>query len=189
MKAVILAFGWIVCASLVWGSGREYRAELGQKAPGWEIGEWVIGEGVDLVDLKGKVVLVRWFTGDHCPYCSATAPALNGLLEAYGERGLEVVGMYHHKSPEPFGVEEVEALVKGYGFTFPVGIDEKWAVLKRWWLFDEARKWTSVSFLLDREGRIAWVHPGGKYEKGDADYIELTETIEGLLDDKEESDL
>lgn len=183
MKARVVAVGWLVFVTLGSAAGREYRAEVGERPPGWKVGEWLNGEGVAFESLIGKVVLVRWFTGDQCPYCSATAPALNEFRKLYGDRGFEVIGLYHHKSGEPFGVEDVQALVEGYGFEFPVGIDEDWRVLKQWWLFDEARKWTSVSFLLDQEGRIAWIHPGGKYEKGDSDYVSLRSEIESLLGD------
>jgi hypothetical protein len=38
-----------------------------------------------------------------------------------------------------------------------------------------------VSFLLDREGRIRHIHPGGQYVKGDADYDAMKRKIEELL--------
>ena len=39
---------------------------------------------VDTLDaLAGKVVLVRWWTAPTCPYCAATAPALNEFHETF----------------------------------------------------------------------------------------------------------
>ncbi len=35
---------------------------IGTRAPGWETAEWLNGEPLRLEDLRGKVVLVRWWT-------------------------------------------------------------------------------------------------------------------------------
>ena len=49
---------------------------LGKPAPDWPELRWAQGGPLALSDLRGKVVLVRFFTDPDCPYCSATAPAL-----------------------------------------------------------------------------------------------------------------
>ncbi len=69
---------------------------IGTKALGWEGAEWLNPEPLRLEDLRGKVVLVRWWT-DSCPYCSRSAPALNEFHARYARRGLIVIGMYHPK--------------------------------------------------------------------------------------------
>jgi thiol-disulfide isomerase/thioredoxin len=109
-------------------------------------------EPIALEDLRGKVVLVRWFLAPICPFCSATAPALNRFDEEYRGRGLIVIGMYHHKDPEPLDLETVRGYVEYYRFRFPVAVDPDWQTLKRWWLDGHERSWTSVSFLIDRRG-------------------------------------
>jgi peroxiredoxin len=51
-------------------------ALLGQPVPDWPAkteAQWVQGGPLDLEGLRGKVVLIRFFTGTTCPYCSATA--------------------------------------------------------------------------------------------------------------------
>ncbi|HSN96976.1 MAG TPA: hypothetical protein VLS89_01720 [Candidatus Nanopelagicales bacterium] len=96
-------------------------------------------------------------------------------------RRLTVIGMYHHKRPEPLDPEAVRAWVDQFGFRFPVAIDEDWRTLKRWWLDGHERTWTSVSFLLDRHGVVRYVHKGGKYAPGDADYQQVRAQIEALL--------
>ncbi|MGH8532791.1 MAG: TlpA family protein disulfide reductase, partial [Gammaproteobacteria bacterium] len=80
---------------------------IGQPAPGWKLEHWFNSEPLALQDLRGKVVLVRWFMAPSCPLCSATAPALNRFDEEYRGRGLVVIGVYHHKDPEPLDVETV----------------------------------------------------------------------------------
>jgi peroxiredoxin len=95
-----------------------------------------------------------------------------------------VVGFYHHKSEEPLELGNVKKAAEKLGFRFPVAIHPNWQTLKRWWLNDEKRKWTSVSFLLDRKGVIRHVHPGGQYVAGDKAYEEMKAKIEELVKEK-----
>jgi hypothetical protein len=125
---------------------------------------------------------VRWFTSPDCPFCSGSAPALRDLHERYAARGLVVVGLYHHKSPEPLDPESVRGWAKFYGYTFPIGIDAEWRTLRRWW-FDgtPARSFTSVSFLIDQSGTVQYVHSGGLIELGSAEYAAIQQRVERLL--------
>ena len=134
-----------------------------------------------LADLKGKVVLVRWWTAPGCPFCAATAPALNEFHELYKDRGLVVIGIYHHKSDQPLKSEDVVKQAEKLGFKFPVAIDPEWQTLKKWWIQAGDRNFTSVSFLIDRAGLIQHIHPGGQYPKESKDYAAMKTKIEELL--------
>jgi len=176
---------WLVLICSVCFADTERRDEgselIGSKAPEWEVSDWFNSEPLRLEDLRGKVVLVRFWTGPHCPYCRASAPALNDFYKRYHDEGLEVVGLYHHKSPLPLDKKDVHRLVQGMQFDFPFAIDHGWKTLKSWWLDGHDREWTSVSFLIDKKGIIRHIHPGGQYLKGDADYNLLESKIEELL--------
>lgn len=171
---------------LLWFPGDASAREklIGAKAPAWTVTHWINSTPIELQDLKGKVVLVRWWTAPDCPYCKATAPALNEFHEKYSDKGLQVLGFYHHKSDEPLRVEEVKRFSNSFGFKFPVAIDEDWKTLHRYWLDQGKSKWTSVSFLIDRHGIIRHIHPGGEYVKGDKDYALMKTRIEELLAEK-----
>jgi len=52
---------------------------------------------------------------------------------------------------------------------------------RAWWLDGHDRSWTSVTFLLDREGAIRNIHPGGQYLEGDEAHARLEAAIERLL--------
>jgi peroxiredoxin len=136
---------------------------------------------LSLDDLRGRVVLVRWFMSTRCPYCSASAPTLRAFDAQYRARGLTVVGMYHHKDEEPLDPAKVEETVRAYGYTFPVAIDTDWRTVKEWWLDGHDRAFTSVSFLIDKKGTIRFIHPGGKYEPGSDAEGALRARIEELL--------
>jgi thiol-disulfide isomerase/thioredoxin len=155
---------------------------VGKPAPAWDLATWFNGPPRRIEDLRGQVVLVRWFMSSECPYCSATAPSLIELHDSYADRGLTVVGMYHHKSEGPLVVDDVRSLVTDhYRFRFPVAIDDDWKTLKRWWLDAHPRSWTSMSFLVDRGGTVRYVHLGGEYATDSADYRQMKAWIEELL--------
>ncbi len=92
---------------------------IGTRARGWETAEWLNGEPLRLEDLRGKVVLVRWWT-DTCPYCARSAPALNEFHEQYAARGLTVVGVYHPKPIDrPITAGEIREAARDGASVFP----------------------------------------------------------------------
>ena len=160
------------------GEGREL---VGTRPSEWIVTDWINSKPLTLASLRGKVVLVRWWTAPGCPYCEASAPALNEFWKKYRDRGLVVVGIYHHKSDTPLTRRQVALQAKKFGFEFPVAIDADWKTLRHWWLAGNERRWTSVTFVLDRNGVIRHIHPGGAFYKGEPGYDALAQVIEGLL--------
>jgi peroxiredoxin len=142
---------------------------------------WVQGGPLTLASLRGRVVLIRFFTGTECPHCSKTAPALNALHREFGERGLVVIGVYTPKpSPRPVAASEVRAVVKEYAFEFPVVIDDDWSALRALWLDRvPGAEFTSASLLSDRDGVLRRVHEGGTWS--DEEARAMRETIAALL--------
>jgi len=174
---VLIATSSIGIANKAVSEGNEL---IGTRAQEWEVKDWFNSKPLRLEDLRGKVVLVRFWTAPGCPFCVASAPALNEFYKGYHDRGLEVIGFYHHKSSAPLDPKEVKRHIERFGFKFPVAIDYEWKTLKRWWFAGQERAWTSVSFLIDRKGVLRHIHPGGQYVKGDRDYAELEAKIEEL---------
>src|SRR5262245_12413311 len=144
-------------------SGKEL---VGQPAPAWTFTRWVRGPSHSLGDLRGKVVLVRWWT-EGCHYCRNTLPVLEQLRREHPD-DLVVLGVFHPK-PEPHDVSDAHILqvARELGFDGPIAFDRDWKTLDRYWLAaNPDRNWTSVSFLIDRDGVIRWVHGGGEYHPG-----------------------
>jgi peroxiredoxin len=172
-------------AALPAAKDRELAAPLiGTTPPEWQAERWINSPPLTLASMRGKVVLVRWWTAG-CPFCSASAPALRALDRTYGERGLEVIGMYHHKEDTPFDPKVYEDTARKYEFTFPIAFDPDWRDFHKWMRDRDGKEvdtgWTSVTFVLDKRGVVRHVHPGGQYVDGDAAHAELIAVIERLL--------
>lgn len=162
---------------------------LDRPARAWSFDRWLRTRPLSQQDLRGKLVLLRWFT-EECHYCEGTLPELEKLRQRYDEAGLVVIGVFHPKPMRSVRDARILKLADRLGFRGPVAVDERWSTLDRWWLDGHPeRNWTSVSFLLDREGLVRWVHTGGEYHPGDdprhrgcaRQYAELVSTIDRLL--------
>ncbi len=127
-------------------------------------------------DLKGKVTLVRWWTNG-CSLCSGSAPALAEL----GKKAT-IVAVYHPKPARDVSADDVRAFAKEIGMPGVLAIDRDWKVLDRW-MPPKKRSFTSLTFVLDKQGKIRRVHPGGTIEPKDA--IELGQQIDALLAEKD----
>lgn len=162
-------------------------ALVGTTPPEWQLEKWMSSPPLTLASLRGSVVLVRWWTSG-CPFCSASAPALRTFHRSYAERGLKVIGVYHHKEETPFDPKVYEDTAREYQFTFPVAFDPSWRAFEAWMRDRDGKKvdtgWTSVTFVLDKHGVVRHVHPGGQYVDGEAGHSELVAAIERLLAEK-----
>jgi len=148
---------------------------IGVQAPPFDFEAWLNSEPLSLDDLRGRVVLVRWWT-DTCPFCASSAPALRTLHDEYSPDGLTLIGVFHPKARrnDPLDLPRVQRVVDQRGFEFPIAVDWDWRnrTLKDWWLTGPDRPATSVTFLLDKQGVIRFIHPGMEYhdESGPSDH-------------------
>lgn len=126
-------------------------------------------------ELMGKVVVVRWWTSG-CGLCAASAPALRGLAAKAA-----LVAVYHPKPPRDVADADVAAAAKEIGMPGTLAVDRDWKVLDRWKAPSD-RSFTSLTFLLDRKGKVRHVHPGGTVSEEEG--RELERRIEALLAEK-----
>ena len=99
----------ILCQLTVLGaSSHEGQDRVGAVAPEFNLQHWVNSPPLEMGTLKGKVLLIRWWT-DTCELCEATAPALRKLQQEYGGRGFQVIGIFH---PKPAGDWSVRRMQK-----------------------------------------------------------------------------
>jgi len=163
---------------------------IGTKAKEWVVGpEWANSAPLRLRELRGRVVVVRFWT-DTCPYCEASLPALQRLSVELEGKPVTFVGLYQSK---PLGSErpwrEAVARANELGVTFPIAYDRDWKTLKSWWLQGNRRRATSATFVIAPDGTISHVHPGPVFFPSDepedaranADYETLRTAIRNQL--------
>ena len=142
-------------------------------APELAAGDWINSEPLKLNELRGRVVLVDFWTFG-CYNCRNTLPFIKGWHERYRDKGLTVVGVH---SPEFDYEKEVENLrreVASLEIHYPVVSDNDY---QTWDAYNVAA-WPTI-FLLDKQGRIRWMHVG------EGDYDEAERMIQKLLAENE----
>ncbi|MFQ5499917.1 MAG: TlpA family protein disulfide reductase [Candidatus Zixiibacteriota bacterium] len=140
------------------------------------------------IDLADRVTFVRWWT-DTCPYCAASLPAIESLRERFADTDVRAIAVYHPKPPHTVSDDIILKAARARGYSGPVAVDSDWSVLEREYLDGHSRQATSVSFLLDREGVVRYVHPGPEFQPSDAadkrqenaDYNDIAAAIQMLL--------
>lgn len=123
---------------------------------------WINSPPLDASSLKGKVVLVDFWTYS-CINCLRSLPYVKAWYEKYKDKGLVVVGVH---TPE-FDFEKeranVEARIKKLGVNHPVAMDNDMAI---WDAFHN--QYWPAHYFVDKMGRIRYHHYGeGKYAESE----------------------
>ncbi|ALN83184.1 ahpC/TSA family protein [Lysobacter antibioticus] len=117
-------------------------------------GSWINSEPLSLPKLRGKVVLVEFWTYS-CINCLRVLPHVSQWHQRYAAQGLVVIGVH---TPE-YGYERVganvRAAVKRLGIGYPVVQDNGFRI----WNAYGNRYWPAL-YLIDRQGRIVYRHFG-----------------------------
>lgn len=116
--------------------------------------EWLNSPELTRESLKGKVVLVDFWTYD-CINCQHTLPYVKAWAKKYEKDGLVVIGVH---TPE-YGYERIIGNVKDQvrklGITYPVAIDNNYAI---WRSFDN--QYWPAHYLIDASGQVRYTHFG-----------------------------
>ena len=123
---------------------------LGTKAPDFSLPDVVSGKMISLATFAGKRGLLVMFICKHCPYVVHVREELARLGKEYAKQDLGIVAIsandarnYPDDAPD-----ELKAMAKQFGFSFPFCYDESQAVAKAYtaactpdfFLFDQVRK-------------------------------------------------
>ena len=125
-----------------------------------------------LADLKGKVVLVDFWTYS-CINCIRTIPYLNAWHEKYADDGLVIVGVHAPEFDFEKNPENVQAAVEKFGIQYPVVQDNEHGT----WDAYQNRYWPR-KYLVDDEGYIRYDHIG------EGSYGETEKVIKSLLQER-----
>jgi cytochrome c biogenesis protein CcdA/thiol-disulfide isomerase/thioredoxin len=137
--------------------------------------EWMNSNPLTLEELKGKVVLIDFWTYS-CINCIRTLPVLNSWHETYADDGFVIIGVH---APE-FAFEKepvnVKAAIEKYAIKYPVALDNNFET----WRAYNNRYWPA-KYFIDKTGELRHTH------FGEGEYEESERIIQALLAENEES--
>ena len=130
-----------------------------KSAPPLAEGKWLNSEPTTLENLRGRVVLVDFWTFG-CYNCRNTLPTLKRFDAAYRDKGLSIVGVHTPESDYEKQFDKIQSAVKSNGIKYPVITDTNGDT----WRSFGIEAWPTV-IILDKQGRIRYKHIGeGSYE-------------------------
>ena len=124
-RTLLTAFAGLAAAAMPRPfGGRRQRAAAARRsnsaAPNFVgISQWFNSAPLSIGDLRGKVVLVDFWTYG-CYNCVNTLPYVTKLYETYKDKGLVVVGVHTPEFPFERSAANVQAALKRHGINYPV---------------------------------------------------------------------
>ncbi|MBP7876131.1 cytochrome c biogenesis protein DipZ [Candidatus Woesebacteria bacterium] len=123
-------------------------------------GEWFNSDPLLLADLKGKVVLVDFWTYS-CINCQRTLPYIRNWWSKYQDKGLVVIGVHSPEFEFEKVASNVQKAIADFGLTYPIMQDNNFAT----WRAYNNRYWPA-KYLVDKDGIVRYTHFGeGKYDE------------------------
>lgn len=92
---------------------------------------WLNSPPLDFAQLKGKVVLVDFWTWD-CINCQRSLPHVNDWARRYADQGLVVVGVHTPEYDYEHDVDTLKRKVASLGIGYPVAVDNDHQVWNAW---------------------------------------------------------
>ncbi len=131
---------------------------------------WINAGPLTLDSLRGKVVLVDFWTFQ-CYNCLNALPHVKALYEKYRKEGFVVIGVHTPELPQERIVENVRREVKRLGITYPVVVDNDYAI----WNAYHNQYWPAA-YYADASGELRFSHFGeGVYDEQDQAVARLLE--------------
>ena len=155
------------------GSSAEYKSSESAIAPELAAGDWINSAPLKLNDLRGRVVLIEFWTFG-CINCRNTLPFVKSWHDRYQDKGLTVIGVHSPEFDDERKVENLRREVASLGIRYPVVTDNDYQT----WNAYHVEAWPTT-FLLDKQGRIRWMHVG------EGGYDEAERLIQSLLAEKD----
>jgi thiol-disulfide isomerase/thioredoxin len=141
---------------------------IGKQAPGIAPGQWINSQPLTLTDLRGKVVLLEFWTYG-CYNCRNTLPHIKAWYKAFSSEKFEIIGIHTPEFEAEKDLDRVKRKVRELGIEYPVVTDTQY---KTWDAYKQ-HYWPAM-YLLDKQGVIRLAHIGeGAYEETEKKIREL----------------
>ena len=135
------------------------------QAPDFKKGDtWLNSQPLTLADLKGKVVLVDFWTYS-CINCIRTLPYVTKWYDTYKNDGFVIVGVHTPEFTFEHDTNNVKNAISQFGIYYPVVQDNDYGI----WTSYNNEYWPA-DYLINQKGEIVEEHFGeGNYDKTEND--------------------
>lgn len=133
------------------------------------IDQWLNSNPLTIKDLKGKVVLIDFWTYS-CINCLRTLPYLTRWYDTYKDQGFVIIGVHTPEFEFEKQASNVQMAIEKYGIHYPVPLDNHY---KTWENY--SNNYWPAHYLIDRDGYVRSVH------FGEGAYVETENNIRKLL--------
>jgi len=131
-------------------------------------GQWFNSSPLTLAQLKGKVVLIDFWTYS-CINCIRTLPYLRSWWDKYKDEGLVIIGVHSPEFEFEKDPDNLAKAISDFNLTYPIVQDNNFAT----WRAYNNRYWPA-KYLIDKSGTIRYSHFGeGAYDETEKNIQEL----------------
>lgn len=125
-------------------------------------GQWFNSPPLKLADLKGKVVLIDFWTYT-CINCIRTLPYLMSWHDKYADQGLVIIGVHTPEFEFEKSASNLQTAINDYQIKYPVMQDNDYAT----WNAYSNRYWPA-KYFIDAKGIVRSAHFGeGEYDESE----------------------
>ena len=135
-------------------------------------GEWLNSTPLTSNDLKGKVVLVDFWTYS-CINCLRTLPYIKSWYEQYKDKGFVIIGVHAPEFDFEKSKANVEKAIRRFEITYLVVQDNDHILWNRF-----QNQYWPAHYLINKQGQVVYTH------FGEGNYDVTEKTIRALLDEK-----
>ena len=135
------------------------------------ISAWLNSPPLTVANLKGKVVLVQFWTYS-CINCLRTLPYVTRWYEQYKDKGFVIIGVHTPEFAFERQTGNVETAIKRFGITYPVALDNQYST----WNAYQNQYWPA-EYLIDKSGKIVAT------QFGEGNYQQMEDAIARLVGD------
>jgi cytochrome c biogenesis protein CcdA/thiol-disulfide isomerase/thioredoxin len=152
-------------------------ADMGQVAEFTGITEWLNTKPLTMAQLKGKVVLIDFWTYS-CVNCVRTLPHVTGWYEKYKDHNFVVVGVHTPEFAFEKKASNVQNALAEFNIHYPVALDNNYGTWKAY-----KNQYWPAEYLIDAKGHLRHVHFGeGHYDQMELAIRELLQEAGNKLD-------
>ncbi len=126
----------------------------GPIAPAIQSVAWLNTKPIDWQRLRGTAVMVEFWTLG-CINCQNVIPSMKQFHDNYKAKGFLLIGVHSPEFEYEKKLANVQAVIKKWGITYPVAIDNDFANWRRY----RNRYWPAL-YLIDKRGLIRYTRAG-----------------------------